>query len=97
MQHIVHDERLNYLLSEADSLARGHLGRWFSTRDQDNDASWKSCAGWYHSAWWYNDCYNSNLNGRYAAQDGSGVAWYSHNPKKRRIIMRFTEMKMRPH
>ena len=99
MQHSVYDERLNCLLSEVDSLTPWHLGMKFSTRDQDNDAaSWGSCAVTWHGAWWYNVCHDSNLNGRYSAQNhGSSIAWWSYNPKKRRIIMRFTEMKVRPY
>ena len=43
-----------------------HNGSKFSTPDQDNDkSSGYSCAHGYHGAWWYTNCYESNLNGKY--------------------------------
>ncbi|XP_061176951.1 ficolin-1-like [Saccostrea echinata] len=49
-----------------DSLIDWHNGMKFSTKDQDNDMSSVNCATKYHGAWWYNACYQSNLNGQYA-------------------------------
>ncbi len=41
-----------------------HDGYPFSTIDSDNDASdGYNCAEEYSSGWWYNNCYNSHLNG----------------------------------
>ena len=85
-------------MSEGDSMTEYHLGRKFSTRDQDNDAwSYSSCAMKFRGAWWYADhvCLRSNLNGQYNnTSGGEGVIWkhwlgwyYS---------LRFTEMKIRP-
>ena len=41
----------------------------FSTKDNDNDKSNKfghgNCAVTYKAAWWYQDCFESHLNGRY--------------------------------
>ncbi|MCL4147277.1 UNVERIFIED_CONTAM: hypothetical protein GTU68_000874 [Idotea baltica] len=45
-----------------DSLSY-HSGQQFSTKDQDNDASDKSCSELYKGAWWYKKCHLSNLNG----------------------------------
>lgn len=38
----------------------------FSTYDRDNDV-WPSgnCAATSKGGWWYKDCYQSNLNGKY--------------------------------
>jgi len=45
---------------------RYHIGRNFSTPDEDNDDSPRSCAVTYEGGgWWYGQCHHSNLNGRY--------------------------------
>ena len=46
-----------------DSLISRHNGKYFSTRDRDNDNSPPDCAGQYQSGWWFNGCLDSNLNG----------------------------------
>ena len=50
-----------------DSLAY-HNRMKFSTNDKDHDhgKSNEHCAVELKSAWWYNDCYSSSLNGRYS-------------------------------
>ena len=40
-----------------------HNGSMFSTWDQEN-ASYH-CSQRFHGAWWYKNCYMSNLNGKY--------------------------------
>ena len=55
----------------------------FSTQDSDNDKkSTGSCANLYKGAWWYEDCYDSSLNGEYFGgahseytDYGAGVIW----------------------
>ena len=74
-------------------------GRKFSTKDKDYD-SWppKSCAAEYQGAWWYWQCHQSNLNGKYLngphKSFANGVNWYHfkgyHNSLKK------TEMKLKP-
>ena len=46
-----------------DSLIKTHNGMYFSTRDRDNDKSPLNCAVQYQSGWWFNRCFDSNLNG----------------------------------
>eukprot|EP00731_Ephydatia_muelleri_P026639 Em0018g739a len=47
-------------------LLQCHNGQSFSTPDKDNDASLlTNCAQVYSSGWWFNSCYNANLNGVY--------------------------------
>ena len=83
------------MLSKGDSLT-WHVGQKFSTPDQDNDPDFiDHCAVSFHGAWWFKNCYQSNLNGRY--QQGvhdDGVTWWhwKHNG----YSMRVTEMKIRP-
>lgn len=48
-----------------DSLKR-HKGKKFSTPEVDNDNdSGKNCANVYSSGWWFDNCFDSNLNGVY--------------------------------
>ncbi|XP_067027848.1 microfibril-associated glycoprotein 4-like [Acropora muricata] len=53
-----------YKGTAGDSMAI-HNGMLFSTKDQDNDSIYYSCAVKYKGAWWYNECHTSNLNGKY--------------------------------
>lgn len=48
------------------SHRENHDGVQFSTYDTDNDRRpFDNCAMHYRGGWWYNDCFDSNLNGRY--------------------------------
>ncbi|XP_043844270.1 ficolin-2-like [Dromiciops gliroides] len=47
-----------------DSLTY-HNNHPFSTKDRDNDRREGNCARDYRAAWWYGNCYLSNLNGLY--------------------------------
>ncbi|XP_038066786.1 ficolin-3-like [Patiria miniata] len=62
-----------------DSLTSKHNGKLFSTKDRDNDNSpIGSCAKDDHGAWWYDWCYQSNLNGKYyalALVDYQSIRW----------------------
>ena len=60
-----------------DSLAV-HNGMMFSTPDSDNDVHDPyACAQKYAGAWWYKECHQSNLNGRYGKNEyAEGVIWY---------------------
>ncbi|KPU75714.1 uncharacterized protein Dana_GF26643 [Drosophila ananassae] len=59
----------------------------FTTYDNDNDESSLNCAAKLTGAWWYKNCYDSNLNGAYLGSGtypgqyllGSGVIWYPFN------------------
>ncbi|XP_053692582.1 uncharacterized protein LOC128741031 [Sabethes cyaneus] len=54
----------NYTGTAGDSL-RKHEGMKFSAFDNDNDKGSHNCAEVYKGAWWYNDCFQSHLNGQY--------------------------------
>ena len=74
-----------------DSMA-WHDGQSFSTKDQDNDArSVYNCAEGYEGAWWFNDCFQAHLNGKYYPQGelsfAQGIQWkawkgYKYSLKK---------------
>lgn len=62
-----------------DALTDIHHGHKFSAYDCDHDSSIeKNCAELYHGGWWYNKCFESNLNGRYYSQGtNNGIIWYT--------------------
>ena len=83
-----------YSGTPGDSLAR-HNGMKFSTRDNDNDIHEGNCAQFWIGAWWYEGCYDSNLNGHYfntATANYRGIVWRHW---KGNTSLKFTEMKTR--
>ena len=68
----------------ADSFTR-HNNRKFTTHDQDNDEytannhGTRNCAVLFKAAWWYDNCFSSNLNGMYvptsASHENRGIFW----------------------
>ncbi|XP_075179099.1 ficolin-2-like [Anomaloglossus baeobatrachus] len=80
-----------------DSLSYQN-GMMFSTLDQDNDADRRSCVDLYKGAWWYNQCHQSNLNGRYLLGKhesfADGINW--HSGKGYNYSYKRSEMKIRP-
>uniref|UniRef100_A0A182Q6C6 Fibrinogen C-terminal domain-containing protein n=1 Tax=Anopheles farauti TaxID=69004 RepID=A0A182Q6C6_9DIPT len=67
-----------YTGAAGDSLRR-HLGSPFTTTDKDNDKFTLNCAQQSAGAWWYTDCHDSNLNGRYlngpTSLFGKAMSW----------------------
>ncbi|GFO13001.1 tenascin-r [Plakobranchus ocellatus] len=69
-----------------------HRGRPFSTFDKDNDAHRNNCAKNYLGAWWYGQCHNSNLNGKWMAPDDTGPRWRILSDRNH---VSYSEMKIR--
>ncbi|XP_046861201.1 ficolin-1-like [Xenia sp. Carnegie-2017] len=53
----------NYTGNVWDALSY-HKDMAFSTKDSDNDKFVENCAASWQGAWWYKECYDSNLNGK---------------------------------
>ncbi|XP_055591106.1 microfibril-associated glycoprotein 4-like [Uranotaenia lowii] len=80
----------------SDALAY-HVGSKFSTFDADNDGYGKSCSETFSGAWWYDNCYQSNLNGLYlgniADRNTRGMVSISIGPYK---SLKISRMMIRP-
>ncbi|XP_069138636.1 ficolin-3-like [Argopecten irradians] len=104
----VADESQNYRLLvqgfsgnlSYDALSH-HSGATFTTYDRDNDQNnHDNCGSHCHGAWWYIDCYQSNLNGGQIQYDGHqdwhGIVWWffpvpgrnNHPIKKTKLMIR---------
>lgn len=78
-----------FLLGDA---MKQHNNMKFTTKDQKNDLfKDENCAVKYQSAWWFNSCYGSNLNGMYNNQT-FGIKWMDW---KNEYLPR-VEIKIRP-
>ncbi|PIK38844.1 hypothetical protein BSL78_24310 [Apostichopus japonicus] len=94
------DESDNYRLSgvgtysgtSGDALSY-HRNQQFTTKDRDNDGYSYNCASYYNykGAWWYDNCYYSDLNDVYGA-----YYFYWNNLPGSYYYLKFTEMKIRP-
>ena len=73
-----------------------YRNRAFTTRDQDNDLYYYNCAVRNHGAWWYNGCYDANLNGDYNSAADTGVTLYNRDTRTYQYSLRYTQMKIRP-
>ncbi|KAK3732804.1 hypothetical protein QZH41_017706, partial [Actinostola sp. cb2023] len=75
-----------------DSLSY-HNNAQFSTLDSDNDYNTTgSCAEKYSGGWWYKDCHESNLNGKYSSSNGDvyHIHWKTLN-----AAIKYVEMKIK--
>ncbi|XP_069129335.1 ficolin-2-like [Argopecten irradians] len=76
-----------------------HDGLAFCTFDRDVSvwAPGIGCAANYNGAWWYNDCFMANLNGKYMTADGteqrSSMNW-EHFPRDEIVYLPLKKSKM---
>ena len=68
---------------KGDSLKR-HNGLKFSTLDQDNDADSGNCASMHKGGWWYDHCFDAELNGGFWGRD---LYWKSSGSFKSSSMM----------
>uniref|UniRef100_H2Y5I0 Fibrinogen C-terminal domain-containing protein n=1 Tax=Ciona savignyi TaxID=51511 RepID=H2Y5I0_CIOSA len=80
--------------SAGDSLDY-HNGAPFNTKDT-NHGSYGSCAVTNKGAWWYKDCFDSNLNGEhFNCREVQKACWATLHDS-RLCLLKSTEMKFRP-
>lgn len=73
-----------------------HNAMNFSTPDQDNDYANRHCAKIWGEGWWFNSCFNANLNADYAdstVSDPKYMTWY---PWKTHFALKGSLMMIRP-
>ena len=75
-----------------------HNGRYFTTKDRDNDVlSRINCAVNYPSGWWFGGCLRCNLNGMYLGNvhddNWQGIHWAKWDTS---LSFKRAEMKIRP-
>ena len=87
---------INYLIIISGDSLSFHNNSQFSTKDADHDARSGSCSRGCHGAWWYNNCYMSNLNGEYHPKTNkrgvNGIRWNTWTSES----LKASSMKMRP-
>ena len=75
-----------------------NVGAPFSTKDKDADSNAISnCAVDHQGAWWYKNCTDCNLNGKYNPQPSqaiTGIYWYQNNGRPDRL--KWVEIKIQP-
>ncbi|XP_037823240.1 microfibril-associated glycoprotein 4-like [Lucilia sericata] len=88
----------DYSGDASDCLSQ-HSGNKFSTKDRDNDIhNTRNCADYWKGAWWYSNCFYSNLNGLYLAgkipSSKRGISWCGF--RKYLYSLKSVQMMIRP-
>ncbi|XP_017845253.1 fibrinogen-like protein 1 isoform X2 [Drosophila busckii] len=82
-----------FIGNEDEAYALKSLGVY---SDRDNDMKNGTCAESFESGWWFNKCYNCNLNGIYSATDSDedlkGLQWRHWHVRP----LKFVQMMIRP-
>jgi hypothetical protein len=70
-------------LGDELNAEQSHNGMQFSTFDSDNDQRFHdNCAQLFKSGWWFNNCFNANLNGVYYHYSNVNTKKRSENKSK---------------
>ena len=91
--YILHAE--GYSGTAGHGLAYQH-GTKFTTKDNDNDLSSGNCAETYKGGWWYSNCFEAKLNGKYlvgGVKNHDGIVWYQW--KYTAYSCKYADMKIR--
>ncbi|XP_065274745.1 ficolin-1-like [Emys orbicularis] len=88
----------DFLNGTAGDALTYHRDMMFSTKDRNNGLNSVNCAVSHEGAWWFKDCLQSNLNGRYLPGEHKtphhGVFWSTG--KGDQYSLKHSEMKFRP-
>ena len=88
----------NYSGGDAGDSLSQHFGMKFTTKDKDQDERRDNCAIISTGAWWYKNCYDSNLNGKSLSgthgKDEYSISWKSW--KGVDYFLKTVDMKFRP-
>ncbi|KAM9117210.1 ficolin-2-like [Pangshura tecta] len=88
----------DFLNGTAGDALTYHRNMMFSTKDRNNGLNSVNCAESYEGAWWFNDCLQSNLNGKYLPGEHEnprhGVFWSAG--KGDQYSLKLSEIKFRP-
>ncbi|TMW47227.1 hypothetical protein DOY81_007691 [Sarcophaga bullata] len=102
----VDNEKANYKIIEVGSYTgdAGDSFSWhknlnFSTKDRDNDIGDGNCAIVKNGAWWYGNCFHSNLNAKYYNEpkdisSHNGITWKTFHGFN--YSLKFVQMLIRP-
>lgn len=88
-----------FVTGDAGDSFSYHNGMKFSTKNSDNDKSSQSCAKLAFGGWWFNNCQQACLTGKYengthSAQGIVGIQWSAW--KGGNYSLSRVEMKMKP-
>ena len=88
-----------FVAGNAGNSLTKHNEMHFTTKDMDNDQANFNCAEEWESAWWYSDCFESDLNGPYnrnpiISSNDAGVIWEKFRGFQ--YSLKRSEMKIRP-